>query len=239
VALHYDTDGLKFPACLPDTLEGLSTFSTAQIKWTCPPRLSFLHVVTDSCACVMYANMPPNHASLQCLVIGIYPICGPYVEPQHSEAYLDWLSKSSLPAVEILSLYGNLRSRDLVDVARLIVRLPRLKRLYINFNPLKEDTDEGWSSGPEQMTLEQKALCLDMLEASLPPSVHFDRRVLAPNLEAQFLLDHGLSILSPCTDPHVIVEPEQGDADKPPKPLKLLQLQPALVRQHQRRKTEK
>jgi hypothetical protein len=219
---------MRVPACLPDTLEGLSLTSTANVKWTCPPRLEFLHVLTDSCACVMYASIPPNHATLTCLIVGLYPSCDFYAEPQHGQAYEDWLTQVSLPSLETLSIYGNLGERDFLDVAHLIARLPHLRRLYIN-SPNNADPSKN------EMDLESKRLCLNMLEAGLLSNVQFECDVPAPDLEAQFLMEHGLSILSPCTTPHAIVE----EGTRPGETSRFIHLQPAPLprRNNVRRRT--
>jgi hypothetical protein len=229
------------PACLPDTLEGLALVSTANIRWTCPPCLAFLHVLTDSCACVLYSSVPPAHTQLTCLVIGIYPSFAQYDEPQHEQAFATWLNQASLPALETVSIYGNLSMDDLMEVARLMARLPHVKHLYLDLaTDLSEDERED---DPEKLRL-----CVQMLKAGLPPGIRFDLDARTPDLEAQFLIERQLSILSPCTRSDIIVErgeaenadnANQDDDDDDGSEEHLLHLQPLSVFQgdkHQRRR---
>jgi hypothetical protein len=220
------------PVCLPDTLEGLALVSS-NIYWTCPPRLAFLEVLTNNCAHLLYSCVPPQHASLARLVLGIFPQGEPYAEPQHQQAYDAWLAQVSLPALESVYIYGNLGPRDFLDVARLLARVPHVKHIY--FGPSYVHYYN------QQLSDAERTIRLDMLEVGLPPGVHFERDMPKFDLSEQFLFEYGLSVTSPCTDPNVVVErgrPVKEDTNDADNTERVLQLQPALARRNQRRKAE-
>jgi hypothetical protein len=220
---RHDMESLPL-ATLPHTLQGFSIQAAyTNLQWVCPPRVEFLHInVNSDLAKVLMRHVPPDHAALRQLVITLpydFASVAPNDRMTDIKAFVSgWLKQATLPALESLSVQvgemDNLHARTLEVFCK---RLPHLRYLYVN---TRADLLEEKVGMIRAMLAKSEARRIEIIGGPLP------------ELEAEFLLRHDLSIMSPCTHADVVVENDRDQSH-------LLQLQPTSVlrvRSGQRRK---
>jgi hypothetical protein len=215
-------DTYLFPFALPDTLQGLSLSSSRNIQWTCPPRAEFLHILTSTNLLYFFdTHIPPHHATLAQLILDVSLINEDDEHEEHSalDAFRTWLDHATLPAFETFAVrMDNIDFRMLTYTLEYILavsqRFPHLRRIYIEIEGLEEES--VLKRKPRKSAKQRAALAIhDTLSAmrrDIKAPTQFIEGPL-PDLEANFLLRHNLSTVSPCTDANVLVERGYEDND--------------------------